>query len=238
MPEEDRADQGNDEEFLEQLVAEVFHGTVDQLATVVGGDDFHPGRQAALQLIQLGLDRGNGLAGVLAATQDHHAADCLTFTVELADASTHLRAQLDSRHIAECHRHAAGAEPKWNRAEVIQCFQVAGSAHHELGFGHLQHGSTGFLVGPAYGLDHFGLGDAQAGQSERIEDHLVLLDHAADGCYFRDVRQGLQLELEEPVLQRAQLRQVVPSAAIHQGVLVDPADPGGVRPQSWLGAGR
>ena len=37
----------------------------------------------------------------------------------------------------------------------------------------------------------------------RIEQNLVLTDHAAHRSDFRDSRQGLQLVLEEPVLQAA-----------------------------------
>ena len=44
-------------------------------------------------------------------------------------------------------------------------------------------------------------------------------------------RDGLQLILEEPVLDASQLREVVPPRAVHQGVFVDPAYTRRVRPQ-------
>ena len=72
-------------------MAEVFHGTINQLAAVVGGDDFNPRRQTAFQLVEFGLDRRNGFTSILPAAQNHHAADGLTFTVEFGNASTHLR---------------------------------------------------------------------------------------------------------------------------------------------------
>src|SRR5439155_23796368 len=53
-----------------------------------------------------------------------------------------------------------------------------------------------------------------------FEDDLVLLDHAADARHLRHVRHRLQLILEEPVLQRAQLRQVHAPAAVDERVLV------------------
>ena len=40
MPQKNRANQRNDNELLDELVREVFNGTVDQLATVVRRDDF------------------------------------------------------------------------------------------------------------------------------------------------------------------------------------------------------
>ncbi|MNF41891.1 hypothetical protein D3C84_229290 [compost metagenome] len=238
VPEEGRADQRDHDELLHQLLAEVAHRAVDQLAAVVGGDDLHPVRQAAFQFLEFGLDRIDGAARVLAAAQDHHAADHLALAVQFGDAATHLRPQLDMRHLAEGHRHAAGIQAQRDGAKVVEGFQITRGAHHELGFRQFQHRAAGFLVGPADGVRHLGLGDAQAGQLDRVELHLVLLDHAADGRHLGDVGQGLQLELEEPVLQRAQLRQVMLTAAVDQGVLVDPADPGGVRPQRRFGAGR
>ncbi|MCY1520467.1 hypothetical protein D9M68_552450 [compost metagenome] len=65
-----------------------------------------------------------------------------------------------------------------------------------------------------------------------------MLDHATYGGHLSDVGQGLQFKLEEPVLQGAQLRQVVPTAAVHQGVLEDPANPSGIRTQRRFRGGR
>jgi hypothetical protein len=66
VPQEHRADQRDDDEFLDQLVAQVRDGTVDQLAAVVGRDDLDARRQARLQLVELGPHRGDGFACVLA----------------------------------------------------------------------------------------------------------------------------------------------------------------------------
>ncbi len=99
MPQKNRANQRNDNELLDELVREVFNGTVDQLATVVRRDDFDALGQARFQLIQFGLNGSDGFPSVLAAPQDHHAADYLTFTVKLADAPAHFRAELDMRNV-------------------------------------------------------------------------------------------------------------------------------------------
>ncbi|MNX81748.1 hypothetical protein D3C86_1134430 [compost metagenome] len=140
--------------------------------------------------------------------------------------------------IAKGHRHTTRTQLEWNRPKVIECLQVTGSPHDELGLGHLQHRASGFLVSLADSLGHLGLSDAEAGQFQRIQLHLVLLDHPADRRYLCDVGQRLEFELEKPVLKRAQLRQVVSTTAIHQCVLVDPAHSRRIRPQRRLGAGR
>ncbi len=74
-------------------------------------------------------------------------------------------------------------------------------------------------------------------QPVRVHHHLVLAHHATDAGHLGHPGQGLQLELEEPVLQGAQLRQVMASRAIHQGVLVDPADTGGIGTKTGRNAG-
>ncbi|MCY1416998.1 hypothetical protein D9M71_325160 [compost metagenome] len=187
MPEEQSTDQGDDEELFQQLVAEVFHGAVDQLAAVVSGDHLDALRQAFAQFVELGLHRGDGLAGVLAAAQDHHAADGLAVAIEFGDAAAHFRAELDVGDVAEGHRGAAGVELQRDLAEVVHRLQVAGGAHHELGLGQLQHAAAGLAVGGVDGPGDLLLGDAAAGHAHRIEDHLVLLDHPADGRHFGDV---------------------------------------------------
>ena len=72
---------------------------------------------------------------------------------------------------------------------------------------------------------------AVGAQPVGVDHDLVLPDHAADGGDLGDAGHGLQLVLEEPVLQAAQTGQVMVAAAVYQGVLVDPADTGGIRTQ-------
>ena len=62
---------------------------------------------------------------------------------------------------------------------------------------------------------------------------LVLADEAADTADLGHVRHGIELVADEPVLQRAQLRKIVPAFRCLLGVdgqivLVDPAQAGGV----------
>ena len=82
------------------------------------------------------------------------------------------------------------------------------------------------------------LRDAERAHAVRIEDDLVLAHHAADAGDFGDVRHRLQLELQEPVVERPKLTEVLRAAAVDQRVLVDPADAGRVRPERGARAGR
>ncbi len=203
VPEEDAAHQCDDDEFLQQLEAEVLHRAVDQLAAVVGGDDFDTLGQAAFQLFELCVHGGQGFPRVLAAAQDHHPADRFPIPVELCDAPTHFRAELDMRHIAQRDRHAPGAQLQWNLAKILERLQVAGGADHVFGFGQFEYCAASFLVGHADGLDDLGLSDGKAGHPQWIEHDLILLDHATDGRHLGHVGQRDEFVLEEPVLQTA-----------------------------------
>src|SRR3546814_4400692 len=55
------------------------------------------------------------------------------------------------------------------------------------------------------------VGYAVGRELHRIEQHLVLLDHAADAGDFGHAGHGLQLVAQEPVLQPAKLREIVRS---------------------------
>ena len=57
VPEEQRADESDDDEFLDELRGEIVDRTIDQPRTVVGGDDLDPRRQAALELGELAVAR-------------------------------------------------------------------------------------------------------------------------------------------------------------------------------------
>src|SRR3546814_7594498 len=62
-------------------------------------------------------------------------------------------------------------------------------------------------------------------------------DLPAYGRDFRHVGQCLELIAQEPILQRAQLREVMFARSVYQSILVDPADTCGVRAQSGFGGG-
>ncbi len=237
VPEEQAADHADDNELLDQLLAEVGNGPVDQLRAVVGGDHLDAGRQAAFQLGQLGLHRRDGLAGVLARPQDHHPAGHLALAVQFGDAAPHFWAHLKGGDVSQPHRHAAGSGADWHGAEVVELGEVAVGADHVFGLAQLQHRTAGLLVGTLDRFDDLTVGDAVGGELHRVEHHLVLTNHAADAGHLGDAGQALEFVAQEPVLQAAQLRQVVLSAAVDQGVFVDPADARGVRPQRRLGGG-
>ena len=228
MKQKQRADQRDDDEFLGKLVREILDGAVDQRGAVIGGDDFHAFRQAGRDLPQPGLHAGDHFARVDAGADDDDPARDLAFAVKFGDAAAHFRTDLDPGDIAQAHRHAIGAEPQRDGVEVLERAQIARSANHVLGFAHFDHGAAGFAIGPAHGVGDAGLADAVSRHSLGIEHDLVLADHAADRGDFGHAGNGLQFKAQEPILQAAQLAQIVATGAIDQCVLINPAHSGRV----------
>ena len=62
---------------------------------------------------------------------------------------------------------------------------------------------------------------------------MVLLDHAAKRRDFRNARYGLKLILQEPVLQAAQLTEVMLAGPVDQSVEIDPTHASGIRTKLW-----
>ena len=193
VPQEQGADQGDDDKLFQQFVAEVVDGAVDKLAAVVGGDDFNPFRQAALQRRQFFFDRRDRFPGVLAGAQDHHPAGHFAFAVQFGDTAAHLRADLYPRDVAEIHRHAGVTGFQHNVFEVVEGLQIAAGAHHIFGFRQFDRRAARLLIRGVQRRFHLAEADAVLGQLHRVDDNLVLLDHAAHRRHFRDVRNGFQL---------------------------------------------
>ena len=209
----------------------VFDRALDQVRAVVGGDDFHAFGQAALELGQAFLDPLDG--GQRVAAEAHHddAADRFALAVEFADAAPEVRAVAHFGDMAHQYRHAFVGGLERDALQVVERIDVAGGADHVLGLGHLDHPAAGFHVAALDGTANGGQRNAVGAQPVRVHHHLVLAHHAADGRDLGNPFDGLQLEFQKPVLQRPEIGQAVIAAAVDQGVLVDPADAGRIRPQ-------
>ena len=238
MEQEQGADDDHDREFLDQLAAEIPHRPQDQIGAVVSGNDLHAFRQAAPQLVQPGFDAFNRGQGVFAGAHHDDAAHDFAFAVQFRRAAPQFWPQPDIGHVAEQDRGARGAHAQGNLPQVRHALQITVRAHHVLGLGQFEHRTADFLIGVLNRHPHLRERQVVGAHPVGIEHDLVLLDHAADRGHLGDAGQGLQFKFQEPVLQRAQLGQIVAAGAIHQGVFVNPADSGSVRSQRRLRLGR
>ena len=244
VEQEHRADDADDHELLDQLVLQVAHRARDQLRAIVGRDDLDAGRQRTLQVGELRLHRIDRGQRVLARAHHDDAACHLALPVQLRDPAPHRRADLDARDVAEQHRRAGVVRAQHHVPEIVERAQVAGRAHHVLRLGQLDDRTAGRLVRVAERARDFRLRDAVCAQLVGIEHDLILLHHAADARDFRHIGHRLQLELQEPVVERAQLPEIVTAGAIDERILgtqptpvASPSDtvaPAGSRLCTWL----
>src|SRR5207248_5089786 len=212
-----------------QLTREILHRALDESRAIVRGYDFDSGRQTRLQLRQLRFDGVDGFECVLARAHDDDAAGHFSLTVQVRDPAPHLGTHLHVRHVARAHGHPGIGRGEGDAAEVLERLELTRSADHVLCFGKLEHRAAGLLVRVLDRADDLAVWDVERAQALRIEHYLVLAHHAAQRCDFGHVRHGLELVLQEPVLQRPQLRDVQPVTPVDERVLIDPADAGRIR---------
>ena len=114
--------------------------------------------------------------------------------------------------------------------------KIAAAAHHELELGEFDGAPADVGIARPDGLAHPIERNAQRAQPVRIDHDRILLDEAADAGDLGDALRLGRTEADHPVLQRAQLgeRHLLGD----DGVLVDPADAGRVRPEGRRHASR
>ena len=174
------------------------------------------------------------LQGVFTVTHDHDAADHFTLPVVVGDAPSNFRANPHRSDISQKNGGPSLAYPYRNVANIFYPFDVAAAANHEFGFPHFHHATADIAVAALDGHLHFLQRDVVGLQFIGIHHDLVLFDKTADGSDLRHTFDTGQLIAQEPVLDRTQLRQIVPVAL--KGVGVYPSHPGGIRPQSGVDA--
>ena len=228
---EDEADERNDNELLSEFLRQIAHRSLDQLRAVVGLDDLDAFREAAAQHLEFRAHCLNRLKSVLARTHDDDPARDLTLSVELGDPTAQLRADLQPCDVFQLNRNAIHGGAQRDLSEVIEIAQIAGRPHHVFRLGEFEHGTTGFLIRCLNSLDHLAMRDPIGTQPIRPQDHLVLAYSAAKRGDLRDIGYRLELVFQKPVLNRTQLRDVVPTRAVDERVFVNPANTGRVRTQ-------
>src|SRR3546814_20602472 len=100
-------------------MGEILHCTVDELRTVIGGNDLHSWREARLECIELVLDRCDRFAGIFARAKNDATARHFAFAVEFGHVASHFRADLASGDVTTRHRHAPCRRPNRAHADII-----------------------------------------------------------------------------------------------------------------------
>ena len=237
MEQKHHADQCHHDQLLQQFVPEIVHRPFNQAGPIVDRDDLDPGRQSGLQGLEPGLDASDSPLGIFTNPHHHDAAHHFALTVQFRDAAAHLWTDPDIGHILEQQRCAVDIETERDRGEVLYPLDITAGAHHVFRLRHLDDRCAHFLITPLDGLLNVRQRHVEGAQLIRVHFDLILPDHAAQGGYFGYARHGLQFILQEPVLQTAQLADIVLAGSVYQRIQIHPAHAGGIRPQLWPGTG-
>src|SRR5581483_3316919 len=237
MPKKNQADKGDDQTFLEQFFPQGRDGIADELAPVVGGNDFHAGGQGRGDLLQLFLHAVDDGERILAVAHDDDAADHLALAIQLGHAAAQVRTEVHRADIFDVNRRAVHRAER-NIFNVGEALDVSAPTDVEFGRPDREDLAPNVVVRPADFVHHVGDGDTVGQELVRIEIDLVFLDEAADGRDLGHARHRLEGIAQMPVLNRAELGQVMFAGLVRQGVFVDPAHAGGVRADDGVDAFR
>ncbi len=199
MQKEHDADDCDDDAFLDQRPLERVDGAIDQVRAVIHRVDGDALRQARRDFGEPILDVLDDGERVLAEALQHDAGDDFALAIQFGDAAALVRRELDARHIAQQHRHAAFVLDD-DLLEIGEALDVAASAHHEFGFGEFDGAAADVDVARSQRIADFRQRDAERLQPARIDHHAVLLDEAADAGDFGDAFRLGQLVADVPVL--------------------------------------
>ena len=225
VQQEHDAHQCDDDALLQQRVLERVDGGVDQVGAVVDRHDLDRFRQAARDLRKALLDVLNHVQRIDAKTLQHDAAGDLALAVELGNAAALVRPQFDAGDVPEQHRRAVtGLEH--DIAEVVDAPQIALAADDVFELGQFDGAAADIGIAGADRVAHLRHGDAEIAHALRIENDVVLPHEAADAGDLGDALRLGQREFQVPVLDRAGVGEV--QLLRHHGILVDPADAGGI----------
>ena len=235
MQQEHDADQRHDDAFLDERALERLDRGLDQLGTVVDGNDLGAFRQAGRDLRQPRLDVVDDGQRIRAVTLEGDGARHLAVAVQFGDAAALVGAEFDPGDVLHPQR-CPGIGLQHDVFDVFDAPEVAAAAHDEFEFGHLDRAAADVDVARTDRIAEFLQRDALCPEAARVDDHVVLFDEAADGSDFGDALRLRDRVPDRPVLQRPQLGQG--HFLGNDGVLVDPAHAGGVRSQGRRDPGR
>ena len=210
MEEKQQGDQTHDDAFFQQLLPEHRDGSRNELRTVVSWNDRHAGRQGWFDLLKFGLHAFDHRERVFARTHDHDAADGLALAVQLRNAASLVRSDLNPGDVLDQDRRATVVRADRDQIDIVHRLEIAAPADHVFSPRHFQHASAHLGIAVSDRIDH-GL-DRQPIGGQRIGVHfnLVLLDESAHRCHFGHARHAFQLITQIPILQAAQLREIMP----------------------------
>ena len=144
--------------------------------------------------------------------------------VQVRHAAANVRPDFHLAHVLHAHRNAPGRRAQHDVADIARGLGVAAAPHHVLGAAELHQPPTDIVVARPHRLHHFFDRHAVRLELHGVDIDLVLAHETAQRRHLRYARHGLKLVAQKPVLERAELRQVMLAAGVREHVLEYPAD--------------
>src|SRR5947209_4547013 len=202
MPKEDKNDENNRRDNFENRHLHVADGSVDQLRAVIDRNDLDARRQPRFDLSDLCFYAIDDIEGVLTRTHHHDAGNDLASSVEVGDASAHIRPESHLTDIFDSDGCAVRTGGKDDVLEIFDRRRVPSASHHVLGAAKLEHAAARFFVSATNSFDNATDRDAIGLQAIRIDVHLELAGESAKRSHLGDAAHGLQLIAKVPILVR------------------------------------
>src|ERR1051326_671184 len=171
--------------------------------------------------MQLRLHAVDHLQGVLSLPHDDNAGNDFAISIQVGDSAAQIGTKDHLPNVLYANRRTGIAGDQDNVLKVLNGFGIAAAAHHILSAAELQQAAAGFAVAAANSLDHAVDGNSVSLQTAGIDIDLKLLRIAAKRRDFRDARNRLQIVAHVPVLEGAQLCQIMAAGLIDQRILKD-----------------
>ena len=232
MKKKDQADNTHNDAFFNQFFFQRGDRFQDEVRTVIGGHDLYALRKRRLDLLELFLYPVDQIKGILAIAHDHNATHNLALAVQLGYAAPHIRPQSHSADVSHQDRGAPAIAPHGDHLDILYRLDVAPAAHHVLRPAELDRAAADVVVAHADGIHDALDREAIGCQAVWVQVYLILADESAQACHFRDPFDAADLIAKIPVLQAAELSQIMFAGFIHQSVLKDPAHSRCIRPES------
>ncbi len=222
---------GDHQRLLEQLLLQGVDGPVDEVRAVVHRLDDDPFGQPRLDHLQALLDAFDRREGILPESHNDDSAHHVTAPVQVGDAAAGRRRQTNTGDVLDADWDAVVGRADHDRLDVIHGSQITEPPDHVFALGELDDHRAHVLVGGPQHVHDPRDRDSEAPELDRVDRHLVDALVAADGGDLAHPRDAGQLVPEIPVLNRPEVGQRPRAGLVLEHVLVDPAEPGGVRPE-------
>ena len=226
----DQSDKSHDQNLPEQAACHPGNGSLDQGRAIVGDLDLHAFRKSRSHLFELGLDILYHLVGICAVSHHHDAAYRFALTVPIGQPPAHLRSHRYPGQVAQQNGSSIAPHAQHDPADILQISDVTQSSDHELPLGNFQQTPTDVAVAPLNGPANLGNRNVVGPKLVGIDGDLILPDKAPYAGNLRNPRDRGKLVLQIPVLDGAELAEIVPVR--FQDIHECPPDSGGIGTQS------